>query len=67
MHHSYFLGKFSLGLIKKIFILLKKKYDFREDSSKSHLFFQHIHEDKTENSLSYVEFIRYLNDQVSKG
>lgn len=36
---------------------------FREDSNKSQLFFQHMHDDKTESSISYYEFLRHLNDQ----
>jgi protein transport protein SEC24 len=38
---------------------------FREDSSKSSLFFQHMHEDKTESTISYYEFLRHLNDQLN--
>lgn len=37
----------------------------REDSPKSQLFFQNMHDDKTESSVSYYEFLRHLNEQTS--
>jgi len=37
---------------------------FKEDSPQSRFFFQHMHEDKSESSLSYYEFLRYLNEQI---
>ncbi|RNA04469.1 transport Sec24A-like [Brachionus plicatilis] len=38
---------------------------FREGSHQSSLFFEHLHDDKTENSISYFEFLKHLSDQLN--
>ncbi|CAF0997730.1 unnamed protein product [Rotaria sordida] len=38
----------------------------REDSSHRHLFTRHLVDDKSESTMSYVEFLRYIREQIVK-
>ncbi|CAF3776387.1 unnamed protein product [Rotaria sp. Silwood1] len=38
----------------------------REDSSNRHLFTRHLVDDKSESTMSYVEFLRYIREQIVK-
>ncbi|CAF4435755.1 unnamed protein product, partial [Rotaria sp. Silwood2] len=38
----------------------------REDSSNRYLFTRYLVDDKSESTMSYVEFIRYIREQISK-
>jgi hypothetical protein len=39
---------------------------YREDSSNRHLFTRHLVDDKSESTMSYVEFLRYIREQIVK-
>ncbi|CAF3954917.1 unnamed protein product [Rotaria sordida] len=38
----------------------------REDSSNRHLFTRYLVDDKSESTMSYVEFLRYIREQITK-
>ena len=38
----------------------------REDSPNRYLFTRHLVDDKSESTMSYVEFLRYIRDQIGK-
>lgn len=38
----------------------------REDSPNRYLFTRYLVDDKSESTMSYVEFLRYIRDQIGK-
>jgi len=74
--HMYELPELENTLSERIRNFIMYLYDqrpfgtsficLREDSKKRAMFFQNFHEDKTDSSLSYQEFIRHILDQVKK-
>ena len=42
------------------------RFASREDSSHRYLFTRHLVDDKSESTMSYVEFIRFIREQIVK-